>query len=223
MPPGKPERFRMYSHSSSHKTGKSTYTLRTMKEKRLKIKVAGIMLVTILLLAACGPSTPKPEILIRQAVSSTLAAMATPTRASMPTPYPSPTAFSLVGLFCEYQFCIGHPPDMAFFDVSAQRNPGSPSTYSQGLLAAYNANLFIQIIWQTAPGASDPEFLMDLILDKDFDTPSGTATPGLVRDMNTRFLQIQTTATPVLPYGAVAAWTCGDRVFAWKVYTPDTG
>ncbi len=189
----------------------------------MRSKTTAMILTAALFLAACGPSTPSPELQIRLAVAGTLSAMATPTRGALPTPYPSPTAFSLVGLFCEYQFCIGHPQDMAFFDVSAQRNPGAPSTYAQGILAAYNANLFIQLLWQTAPGATDPNFMLDLILDKDFDTPSGQATPSLLRDMNTVFEPIQTTASPVLPYGAAGAWTCGDRAFAWKVYTPDTG
>lgn len=187
------------------------------------MKQFALILLIVLILSACGPRKLSPELQIRQAVAGTLSAIPTPTRATIPTPYPTPTSFSLIGLFCEYQFCIGHPQDMAFFDVSAQRNPGAPSTYTQGMLAAYNANLFIQLLWQTAPGTSDPQFLMDLILDKDVDTRSGQPTASLVHDMNTLYAPIATTATPVLPFGAVAAWTCGDRVFAWKVYTPDTG
>jgi hypothetical protein len=35
------------------------------------------------------------------------------------------------------------------------------------------------------------------------------------------YTPITTTATQVLPHGAAAAWTCGERVFGWKVYTPD--
>jgi hypothetical protein len=91
---------------------------------------------------------------------------------------------------------------MAFFDVSAQKNPASPSTYSQGLLAAFNGNLFIQAMWQLAPGSTDPQFMLDLILD-DVDTRVGNLDVKLI-----------------LPFGAAAAWVCGDRVFAWKVYTP---
>lgn len=109
---------------------------------------------------------------------------------------------------------------MAFFDVSAQQNPASPSTYSQGLIAAFNGNLFIQMIWQLSPGTADPQFLLDLILD-DVDTRVGALDVKLIRDMNVIFSPITSTATPVLPFGASAAWTCGDRVFAWKVYTPD--
>jgi len=110
---------------------------------------------------------------------------------------------------------------MAFYDVSAGQNAASASTYSQGLLAAFNGNLFIQVIWQLAPGAADPQFLLDLILDDGLDTRFGTADVKLVRDMNVIYTPITSTATPLLPYGASAAWTCGDRVFAWKVYTPD--
>jgi len=185
--------------------------------------LAGLLAVSVLL-ASCGPRTPSPDVLIRQSVAATLNAIPTPTRGAMPpTQVPPPTPMSLVGLFCEYQFCIGHPQDMAFFDVSAQQNPGAPSTYAQGLLASYNAALFLQFLWQTAPGASDPQFMMDLILDKDFDTRSGEMTTKLVRNMNVLYTPIATTASPLLPFGGVAAWTCGDRVFAWKVYTPDTG
>lgn len=187
----------------------------------MKLRNFGLILLA-LSLSACGPRRPSQEILIRQAVAATLASIPTPTRASIPTPLPSPTPFSLAGLFCEYQFCIGHPQDMAFFDVSAQRNPGAPSTYGQGILAAYNANLFIQILWQTAPGTGDARFLMDLILDQQYDTRTAEPAASMIRDMNTLYAPITTKATPVLPYGAVAAWNCGDRAFAWKVYTPDT-
>jgi hypothetical protein len=122
-------------------------------------------------------------------------------------------------LFCEYQFCIGHPVDMSFFDVSAQNNKASPSTYSQGLIAAYNANLFIQMIWQLAPGSSDPQFMLDLILD-DVDTRVGNLDVKLIRNMNVIYIPISTTATTVLPSGAAGAWICGERAFAWKVYSP---
>jgi len=110
---------------------------------------------------------------------------------------------------------------MAFFDVSAQQNAGAPSTYTQGILATYNSNLFIQVIWQISPGAADPQFLLDLILDDGIDTRVGNLDVKLIRDMNVVYTPITTNATPVLPYGGAAAWTCGERVFAWKVYTPD--
>jgi hypothetical protein len=108
---------------------------------------------------------------------------------------------------------------MAFFDVSAQNNPASPSTYSQGLLASFNASLFIQMVWQLSPGSADPQFMLDLILD-DVDTRAGNLDVKLIRDMNVIYVPISSTATPVLPFGAAGAWICGERAFAWKVYSP---
>ena len=190
------------------------------KQKPLLLTVSLILL----LLAACSPkATPDLNIQIQQAVNATLAAIPTSTRAPIPTPFPSPTPFSLVGLFCEYQFCIGHPSDVSFFDVSAQQNPASPSTYSQGLLAAFNGNLFIQVMWQIAPGTADPKFLFDTLLDETIDTPANNLDVFLTRYMNVVYDDISTLATPSLPYGGAGAWTCGDRVFAWKVYTPQSG
>ncbi len=178
------------------------------------------ILFIALIVTACTPK-PDPDVQIQVAVASTLAAIPTNTSQPIPTPYPSPTPFDLRGLFCEYQFCIGHPTDMAFYDVSAQVNPAAPSSYSQGLLAAFNGNLFIQLMWQLAPGAADPQFLLDLIVDAEIDTRLGTLDVKLIRDMNVIYTSISSTATSLLPYGGAAAWTCGDRVFAWKAYAPD--
>jgi hypothetical protein len=182
-----------------------------------------LLLILLFIVTACGRKTPDPNILIDQAVAATVRAMPIPTTVSIPipTPYPTPTAFDLRGLFCEYQFCIGHPNDMAFFDVSAQKNPGTPSSYAQGIIASYNANLFIQMIWQISPGAADPNFLLELILEDGLDNRVGNPDVKLIRDMNVVYTAITTTASPMLPFGGAAAWTCGERVFAWKVYTPD--
>jgi hypothetical protein len=179
----------------------------------------------LFLLTGCAPKapTPSPQQLIQQAVAATVAAIPIPTQAPLPTPYPTPTAFNLAGLFCEYQFCIGHPIDMSFFDLSAQQNPTTPSTYTQGMVTAFNINssIFIQLMWQSAPGTADPQFMLDLILDDAQDLPQGNKDIKLVRGMNVMYTPIATTATPLLPFGGAAAWTCGERVFAWKVYTPD--
>lgn len=166
---------------------------------------------------------PTPTIPVADAVATTLAMMpATHTPRPIPTLLPTATPFDLRGLYCEYQFCIGHPLDMAFYDVNAViSNQGTPSAYSQGNLAAYNANLFLFVIWQIAPGASDPQFLLDTIIDVEVDARVGNMEVKLIRDMNVIYTPITSTATPVLPYGGAAAWTCGDRVFAWKAYTPD--
>ncbi len=183
-----------------------------------------IIVVMGLLISSCsfpGRATATPGLPIDAAVATTLASVATRTPAPLPTVIPTATPLDLKGLFCEYQFCIGHPQDMAFYDVNAQQNIGSPSTYSAGILASYNANLFLQVMWQISPGTSDPSFLLNLILDAQTDAKTGSQEVKLIRDMNVIYTPITSTASPSLPYGGAAAWTCGDRVFAWKAYTPD--
>jgi hypothetical protein len=191
-----------------------------MKPKILILRIN--VIISILIMVACAPrrATPDPNALIREAVAATVAAIPSATAHPQPTLYPTPTLMTLAGLFCEYQFCIGHPPDISFFDVSAQRNPAAPSTYSQGFLTAFNATMVIQMLWQYAPGTADPKFLLDQIVDPQVDTPVGSMDIKLIRDMNVLFTPLTTTATDVLPFGGAGAWTCGDRVFAWKVYTP---
>ena len=185
-----------------------------------RAQCAALSLILFLLISCAHKATPDPNEQIRQAVAGTLAAIPAATPIPQPTPYPIPTPLNLLGLFCEYQFCIGHPVDMAFFDVSAQQNPAAPSSYGQGLIAAFNGNLFIQVIWQLAPGATDPEFLLNLLVKPETDVRNSELQVKLVRKMNVMYTSITSTATAVLPYGGAAAWTCGDRVFAWKVYSP---
>ena len=183
----------------------------------------GLLFLFVFIVTACGPK-PDPEAQIRQIVAATLAAIPNATANPPPTPIPIPSAtpFDLTGMFCEYQFCIGHPADMAFYDVSAvNSNQANPSSFQTGLMAAYSGNLLIQLMWQFSPGTADPRFLLDLILEDGLDTSVGTPEVKLIRDMNVVYTPITTTATTVLPFGGAAAWTCGDRVFAWKAYTPD--
>ena len=181
-----------------------------------------LLLLLILIVSACAPKQdPSAEVQqSQQAIAQTLAAIPQNTPVPTSTLYPTATPFDLAGLFCEYQFCMGHPIDMAYFDVNAKTNAAAPSTHSQGLIAAFNPNLFIQMAWQLAPGSSDPQFMLDLILDEGIDTRVGTLDVKLVHDMNVIFSPITSTASPVLPYGGAGAWICGERAFAWKVYTP---
>lgn len=185
----------------------------------------GLLAASTLLTACALKATPDPNVQIQIAVNATLAAIPSPTPAPTNPILPTPTPFTLTGLFCEYQFCIGHPPEMAFYDVVAKQNPNSPTanTYENGILAAHNNNLFIQVVWQHAPGAADPIFLMDLILEDGLDIPLGTYNLRLIRNMNVLSSPISTTASPLLPYGGVAGWVCGERAFAWKVYAPQDG
>lgn len=178
-------------------------------------------LLGMFIVSACSFPKANPDSQIQQAVAATVAAMPISTSPPVSTPYPTPTSFDLAGLFCEYQFCVGHPVDMAFYDVSAQQNLGTPSNYGQGLIAAYNAGLFIQMVWQLSPGSADPQFMLELILDEGLDTRFGNLEVKLIRDMNVIYTPITSTATPLLPFGGSGAWICGDRAFAWKVYTAD--
>ena len=177
-----------------------------------------LLLPGLLLSAACGSSTPNPD-LIRIAVQATLQAVPPSTHAA-PTPVPpTPTPVSLTGIFCEYEFCVGHPTDMALYDVNAAQNQLAPSTISQGILATHSSTLFIQFIWQEAPGATDPQFMLDLITQGG-DTRNGSIEPKLAGSLNVYYVPITPTAgaASTLPYGAAAAWMCGDRAFAWKTY-----
>lgn len=183
-------------------------------------RILVLLLICSFFITACSLTMPGENEQISIAVQQTVAAIPTYTAYPSPVSIPTSTPASLAGLFCEYQFCIGHPSDMAFFDVTAQRDPAAPSTASQGILAAYNAKLFIQFVWQNAPGSTDPQFMLDLILDAKVDTRSGNLEPLLVGNLNVTYVPITTTATPILPNGGAGAWICGGRAFAWKAYAP---
>lgn len=181
-----------------------------------------LILLLTLILTSCnlGPRAT-PTLQVQDAVATTLASMPTGAPQPIPTLLPTATPFDLKGLFCEYQFCIGHPMDMSFYDVSAvTSNQSAPSSYQTGLMATYSANLLITLTWQFSPGTADPQFLLELILDDGIDTRVGNQEVKLIRNMNVFYTNITTTAS-TLPYGGAGAWTCGDRVFAWKVYTSD--
>jgi len=189
-----------------------------MKKQSLLFPTLSLILF---LLASCAPkkATTDPNIQINQAVAATLAAIPTAAPAIPPTPYPSPTAVSLAGLYCEYQFCIGHPSGVAFYDHLAAIDVGAPSTYGNGFLYAYQIpSLVISLIWLQAPGTTDPNFLLETILDDQADIANGSLEVKLIRNMNVVYTPI-TAAIPEVPFGGAGAWTCGDRVFAWKSYT----
>jgi len=180
-----------------------------------------ILLPLILIVSACNLNQ-NPIIQSSQNPQAPTV-ISTFTASPMPTLIPSPTPFNLKGLFCEYQFCLGHPDDVPFYDVQAiNTNQANPSNYSGGILAGHNSNftLFMQVIWQSAAGTADPQYMIDLILEDGLDTRVGNVDVKLIRDMNLYYTAITSTVTPVLPFGAAGAWICGDRAFAWKVYSP---
>ena len=182
--------------------------------------LSGLLAASVLLAACSLTPTPDANLQIQVAVASTIAALPSPAPAATSRPLATPTPFSLDGLFCEYNFCVGHPPEIAFFDLKAQQNPSAPNTYSQGILVAYNGSLVIQFFWQHAPGVTDPIFMMDLILEDGLDVPTGSYGLRLINNMNVLSSPITSTVSSMLPFGGVAGWVCGDRAFAWKVYAP---
>jgi hypothetical protein len=199
----------------------------------MKMRLLSALALLALLASACGSlgiPTPSREQEIQLAVAGTLSSLPRSTSIPPPTPYPTqpePTPVSLIGVFCEYQFCIGHPQDMAFYDVNAATNQANPSNYTQGVLAAYTTSLFIQVLWQPAPGATDPLFILDLILQYGggADARSGDVQQVSIGDQNVFLVPIipVNAASGTLPYGGAAAWLCGGRAFAWKTYTSQDG
>jgi len=190
-----------------------------MKKHPLFFPTLGLILF---LFVSCAPKkvTPiDPNFQINQAVAATLAAIPTTAPVIPSTPYPTPTAFNLAGLYCEYQFCIGHPSGVAFYDHLATLDVSAPSTYGNGFIYAYQIpSMVISLIWLQAPGTTDPNFLLETILDDQSDVASGSLEVKLIRNMNVVYTPI-TTSIPEVPFGSASAWTCGDRVFAWKSYT----
>lgn len=179
-----------------------------------------LALTTALILGACGVIQPGGGQEFQVAVQQTLAALPTNPGGDAAIS-PTATIVPLKGLFCEYEFCIGHPAGMALFDVVAKNNPTSPtaSTFGSGDLAAVNETLFIEVKWQSAPNGSDGQFMLDNILQDSADQRNGDVTAILLRNLNVYFVPITSTASPQLPYGGAAAWVCGARAFAWKTYS----
>ncbi len=169
-------------------------------------------------LAACGLLPPSAEGL-QVSVQETIAALPTAEVTATPSAA-APTPVSLKGLFCEYEFCIGHPAGMAFFDVVAKQDPLSPkaSAFDNGILAANNSSLFLELRWQPAPTGSDGQFMLDTVMDSQVDARAGNVQPILVGRLNVFYVPITSTASASLPDGGAAAWVCGERAFGWKAY-----
>jgi hypothetical protein len=179
-------------------------------------------LVAGAILASCSTTpTPSPDAQIRAAVAATLASIPSVTPYPIPTIAPSPTPYSLEGVFCEYGFCVGHPQDFYLIDQGATRQPPISNTYGYGILFGYSQTLFIQMAWTTSGPGFDPQLTMRYILEET-ETLQGSLDAQLIEKLNI-FYQPITTVTASLPFGGIASWQCGGRDFAWKVYTPQDG
>ena len=195
------------------------------KNYRPFLWVLSLALSVSLAITACDTTppqpTPDPNTLIQAAVAATLASIPRPTSAPIPTIAPTPTAFSFEDVFCEYNFCIGHPKDLYLLDQGTTRNPPQPSTYGYGIIFGYSQTLFIEMAWTTSGTAYDPQNTMHYILEEK-ESLQGSLTPELIGKLNVYYQPIST-VTEALPYGGIASWQCGGRDFAWKVYTPQDG
>ena len=183
------------------------------------------LLAVIIALSACKPAhTVAPSVdMVGTSVSAALTAI--PPRPAS-TPYPTYTLYptpDLSGLFCEYQFCISHPPDMPFFDLEVANQVFTDhSSYAQGNLIGFNQQIYIFVVWSQLTGEFDPNGMMPLVL-------IGDQTDGvlLTEDIQGRpvsYSLLTSTPSPdMLPNGLAAVWQCGDREFGWKIYTTQDG
>ncbi len=185
-------------------------------------QLAIVTVILGLVLSACNATpSPDPEIPIRQSVNATLAAIPTETAIPIPTSAPTPTQSSINNLFCEYNFCIGHPQDIYLIDQGSTHQPPVSSTYNSGIIFGYSSNLFIEINWSASETTFNPQTSLHGILTGS-ESFQGSAENLTVGNISVTTQPIST-VTALLPYGLVAAWQCGDRAFAWKVYTPQDG
>jgi hypothetical protein len=168
---------------------------------------------------ACGPAAAAPP---SEVVASPAAISPLPTY----TPYPTLTYYptpNLAGLFCEYEFCIGHPADVVLFDLEVVNQVvTNHSSYAQGNLLGFNGFFYVFIVWTQLAGEFDPAVMIDFTLRGD--RTHGTVFSESMGGRTVSYALLASTASPaVLPYGLAAAWQCGDRVFGWKVYVSQDG
>jgi hypothetical protein len=176
----------------------------------------------IVFLSACQPRTATPFTPAIDVAGTAVAAALTaippqPTYTPYPTQTPYPT-LDLRGLFCEYEFCIGHPADMPFFDLEVVNDyTANRSRYDQGMLIGFSDDLYIFIAWSRLYGSYDPTVMLTAVLQAD--VPQETRLTTDVGGRAVTYVPLFSTPSTLLPHGLAAAWQCGDRQFGWKAYT----
>lgn len=163
-----------------------------------------------------APTAPVDEVATR--VAATLTAWPTMT---LPKPPPTPTPYptdDLVGLFCEYEFCIGHPPHFPFFDLQVINSLTTRSEYAQGNLIGFNNQLYIFLIWSQYSGEFEPKAALNFTLGED--QPAPLILTENIGGRSVTYVKLESTPSNLLPYGLAAVWKCGGRWFGWKVYSP---
>jgi hypothetical protein len=180
-----------------------------------------ILPISLLLLGACRPKQ-QPDLAkeITNAVVGTLSAIPTPTLAPRVTPYPTQ---ALAGLFCEYEFCIGHPADVPLFDARRETNAAEFSTYGGGRLAGYRDDLFIIVAWVASSGPWDPGGMMKVLQDEFGSPANGDYRIDLMGDLNVSFQPVAAPPNSVFTSGLSANWRCADRDFVWMAFSTHDG
>lgn len=180
------------------------------------------LLLLLLLLPACQPrpatlSTPPVDVVGTSVAAALTAIPPRPTYTPYPTqtPYPTP---NLSGLFCEYEFCIGHPPDMPFFDLEVVNDyTTNRSRYDQGMLIGFSDDLYLFTAWSRLYSNYDPNVMLTVVLQAD--PPQETRLTVNLSGWPVTYVALLSTPSTLLPHGLAAAWQCGDRQFGWKAYT----
>ena len=188
--------------------------------KRIAISVLATILLASLLLGSCRPkpqAQPDLSALINSAVAATVAALPQPTAVTLPTA--PPTDDGLSGLFCEYEFCIGHPTDVPLFDAKRENNAAEFSGRGAGRLAGYRQDLFTIVGWVGSAGAWDPSGMMKVVQDEFGVTATGDYKIDLIQRLNVAYQPVTAPANSVFTGGLSAAWRCGDRDFIWMTFT----
>ena len=187
--------------------------------RRILISLLLTIPLSFVLLGGCRPkqaAQPDLSALINSSVAATIAAMPQPTAAPMPTAVPSE---GLAGLFCEYEYCIGHPTDVPLFDAKRESNAAEFSTYGAGRVAGYRQDLFLLVAWVGSAGAWDPGGVMKVLQDEFGVSPSVDYKIDLIQQLNVGYQPITPPANSVFTGGLSAAWRCGDRDFIWMAFT----
>jgi len=178
-------------------------------------------LLLIVILAGCRPKQ-QPDLAqeITDAVVGTLSALPSPT--PMPISTASPTQ-TLAGLFCEYEFCIGHPNDVPLFDAKRESSAAEFSAYGAGRVAGYRENLFMIVAWVGSTGAWDPGGSMKVVQDEFGSAANGDYKIDLIGRLNVGYQPVAPPANSVFNSGLSATWRCGDRDFVWMAFATQDG
>jgi len=206
-----------------------------MINKRI-IASLGIILTVFVVTISCGFLTTSPE----PTATPTDTPSPEPTAYPTHTPYPEPTAYptftpypthtpypsqvlDISNLFCEYDFCIGHPATLYLTDPSGIDQVDEWNTYGFGILVGVNGTLMM-LEWDASTEAEwDAQFEIEDMLSNE-DVIRGDATEEMIGDFKVTYAEYEyMDLSRLRPYGVVAAWFCSNRGFVLDISTQREG